>query len=138
MIVLEIVTDSLRRIGVIGQTKTPSAEQGANAVTRLNNLMALLATNGVDLGYNPKASTADTIVLPLGVIHGITAQLSESLAEDYGVTPIPAAVVRDAEESRNMLVRNALIDSFGNTNLSGLPRGQGTGGVYDITTGTWH
>ena len=135
MLVLEIVTGALRMTGVIGETQTPSAEQGSSAVTRLNDLMHQWAEKGVDLGWDTKATTADTIVLPLGLIGGIKAQLAELLASDYGVDLSPV-VVRDAEDSRTMLNRHALQMAFGRPNLRSTPLGESGAGRFDILTGT--
>lgn len=134
MLVLDIVTGSLRATGIIGETQSPSAEQGQAAVTRLNDLMFLWAERGVDLGWNTKATTADTVILPLGWVHGIKAQLGELLSNDYGVDP-PVTVLRDADESRNMMNRQALQMAFSPPNLQAMPLGRGS--WFDITTGTW-
>ncbi len=133
MLVLELVTGALRQSGVIGETQDPSADQGQSAVTRLNDLMAEWAEKGVDFGWNVKSTTADTVVLPLGHIKGVKAQLAELLASDYGVDPLPITV-RDAAESRNMMQRQALQMQFERPSLTGLPVSQG---VFDILTGTW-
>lgn len=134
MIALDLITASLRSIGIIGETQTPSAEQGSDAVTRLNDLFAQWAEKGVDLGWNPKDLTTDTVVLPPGHVQGIKAQLAELLASDYGVD-VPPVVIRDAEDSRTILMRQALQAAFGRPNLRAMPLGNT--GVYNILTGTY-
>lgn len=137
MLVLELATDALRLCGVIGETQTPSAEQGQSAVTRLNDLMFQWEEKGVDLGWNSKATTADTVVLPLGHVKGIKAQLAELLASDYGVLDsLPQTVIRDAEDSRNMLQRQVLQLAFSRPNLNSMPMGESGGGLLDIASGT--
>jgi len=135
MLVLDLATDALRQIGIISESETPSAEQGQAAVTRLNDLFAEWAEKGVDLGWNPKDTTGDSVALPLGHAKGVKAQLAELLAGDYGVDA-PATVLRDAQDSKNMMQRQALQASFARPNLRAMPLGNG--GVFDITTGTWH
>lgn len=132
MLVLELATDSLRAIGIIGETQDPSAEQGQSAVDRLNDLMFLWAEKGADLGWNTKATTADTVVLQLGYIHGIKAQLAELLASDYGVEP-PPVVLRDADDSRTMLERRVVQAALARPNLRAMPLG--ASGWFDILTG---
>jgi hypothetical protein len=132
MLVLELVTDSLRRIGIIAESEDPSAEEGQDAVTRLNDLMFEKAEQGVDIGWNKKATTADTVVLPDGVLNGIKAELAELLAVEYGVE-LPPLVVRDAEQSRNRLLRMALQRQFQQGRNNSYPNG--FGGTLDITTG---
>jgi hypothetical protein len=131
--VLDIATGSLRAIGIIGESKTPSAEQGANAVTRLNDLMTQWAEKGVNVGWDVKAATTDTVAVPLGLVHGIKAQLAELLASDYGVD-IPPVVIREAAESRTLMQRQALQLQFTRPDLSAMPL---SAGVYDINTGTY-
>ncbi len=107
MLVLAIVTDALRQIGVIGETQDPSADQGQDAVTRLNDMMATMAEDDIDLGWNPKSTTADTVVLPLGHVETIKALLAVNLAGSYGVEP-PLAVTAAARTGYNRLARQAL------------------------------
>lgn len=133
MNVLDIVTGSLRSIGIIGESKTPSAEQGSNATTKLNDLMSYWAEKGVHVGWNVKAATTDTVALPLGLVQGIKAQLAELLASDYGVD-IPPVVIREAADSRNLMQRQALQMQFSRPDLSAMPL---SSGVYDILTGTY-
>jgi len=135
MIVLELITGSLRSIGIIGETQNPSAEQGQAATTRLNDLMFQWQEKGVELGWNQKDAAGDPIALPSGLLGGIKAQLAELLANDYGVDA-PPLVLREADDSRTMLNRQALQAAFGRPNLRSLPLGESSAGRFDITTGT--
>lgn len=135
MLVLSLVTDSLRRAGIIAESESPSAEEGQDAVTRLNDLMFLKAEQGIDLGWNRKATTADTLVLPDGILGGIKAELTEILSVEYG-TQLDPLVVEEARESRNRLLRGALQRQFGQPTL-GLPTGEGAGGIFNISTGAF-
>lgn len=107
MLILEVVTDALRNIGVLGVTQTPDAEQGADGVRKLNELMASLAEDGIDLGYAPSSSTADTIVLSLGAVSTIKALLSLRMAPIYGAD-IPLAVAESASAGYNRLLGQAV------------------------------
>lgn len=133
MLVLELVTDSLRRIGVIAESEDPSAESGQDATTRLNDLMFQKAENGVDIGWNRKATTADTVVLSDGIISGIKAELAELLAVEYGVE-LPPLVIKEAEESRNRLLRMTLQRQFQPQQNNSYPSGI-IGGIFDVSTG---
>jgi hypothetical protein len=121
VIVLELVTGALRRAGVIGEADDPSAEEGSDAVTRLNDMIAGMAEDGIDLGWNPKASTADTVVLPLGHIGTIKAMLAVMLADEYGteVSPVTAS---EAKSGYDRLLRQALQMQM--TRRSDAPRGE--------------
>ena len=107
MLVLELVTGALRQIGIIGETQDASAEQGQDAVTRLNDMMASLAEDDVDLGWNPKATTADTVVLPLGEVETVRALLAVRLAGSYGVE-VPPVTAMVADSGYKRLLRKGL------------------------------
>jgi hypothetical protein len=91
---LDLITGSLRDIGVIGESETPTAEQGQTGVTKLNELMASLAEDGIDLGWAPVSLTTDTVVLPAGHISALKAMLSVSQASVYGADPSPMVAGR--------------------------------------------
>jgi hypothetical protein len=102
-----VVTDALRNIGVLGVTDTPDAEQGADGVRKLNELMASLAADGVDLGYAQSSSTADTIVLPLEHVSTVKALLSLRMAPIYGAE-IPLAVASSADAGYQRMLTQAI------------------------------
>lgn len=122
MLVLDLVTGSLRSIGVIGETQTPSAEQGQSAVTALNDLMASYEEDQIELGWNPKATTADTVELPLGHVEAIKSLLAMKLAGDYGVDP-PVSVADAASRGYKRLLRMAIQMAMQTTRLNNVPRG---------------
>jgi hypothetical protein len=121
MLVLELVTGSLRQIGIIGETQDASAEQGQDAVTRLNDLMLSLEEDDVDLGWNPKSTTADTVVLPLGEVGTIKALLAVVLAGSYGVE-VPPITALTADTGYKRLLRKGLQQAMRETRPSN-PRG---------------
>lgn len=108
MTALDIIKDALRSIGVIGETETPSAEQGAFGVTKFNDLMSELEESGIDLGYAPVSTTADTVVINRGHVAGIKAQLAVAMAANYGAE-IPPSVAGASDESRRRLGNQAII-----------------------------
>lgn len=110
MTLIDIVTDTLRQITVIGQTATPSAEQGQDAVTKYNDLMADLEEDGIDLGHYPKATTADTVELPAGTIAGIKALLGVRLCDGYGI-PVPPVVATVAMSGYRRMLGRAIYGS---------------------------
>ena len=134
MNVIDLVTDALRRATIIGQTASPSAEQGADAVTKLNDVMASLAGDGIDLGYNPKATTAETMVLPLEHVLTIKSLLVMAVCGGYGVDP-PASDVSIAQAGYQRLLRQAIYANARETRTDNAPRGDAQGVVFNILTG---
>lgn len=123
MNVLEVVTDALRDIGVIGETDTPSTEQGAAAVRKLNELMASLAEDGIDLGYAPVANTAATMDLPLGAVSTIKAMLSVACKSMYGAE-LTAEIAGKAESGYNRLLGQAVSLQIERAQSDTLPLGE--------------
>jgi hypothetical protein len=134
MNVLEIVTDALRDINVIGETQSASAEHGSTAVRKLNELMASLAEDGIDLGFAPVANTAATIDLPLGAVSTIKALLSVACASIYGAE-ISAQVAGKAESGYNRLLGQAVSMQIERAQSNTLPYGNSQYGVERILTG---
>jgi hypothetical protein len=135
MLVLDLVTQSLRDIAVISEIETPSAEQGQDAVTKLNQLMASLAEDDINFGWNPKSTTADPLVLPDGHHETIQALLSVRLCNGYGL-PVPEVVGSVASEGYKRLLRRAVSNTMV-TSCTDAPKGENNGRYWNIVTGTY-
>jgi hypothetical protein len=133
MLVLDLVTNALRDIAVIGETDSPTAEQGEDAVTRLNEIMASLEESGISLGYNPKADTADTIVLPPGHVLTIRALLAISLCDVYP-RAVPAFIAAMADSGYKRLLRQAIYKNIRETRTDNAPRGDAQCSTHNILT----
>ncbi len=133
MVLVDFITDVLRQLGVVSEIGTPSAEQGADAVTKLNDLMASLEEDGIRLGFNPKASTADTIDLPDGQRITIKAMLGVLLCDGYGIAP-PPVMTALADSGYKRLLRQSIQDSM-RESVSDAPRGERNRYYWDITRG---
>jgi hypothetical protein len=107
MTVIDFVTDVLRQLVIISEIETPSAEQGADAVTKFNDMMASLEGDDIKLGWNPKATTADTLVLPAEHMMGLKAMLGVRLAEGYG-QPVPPVMQALANAGYERMLRQSL------------------------------
>lgn len=134
MNVIDIVTDALRRATIIGQTATPSAEQGQDAVTKLNDVMASLAGDGINLGYNPKATTGEAVVFPLEHVDTIKALLVLAVCGGYGTEP-PPREVGIANAGYQRLLRQAIYLNARETRTDNAPRGDAQHSTYNIERG---
>lgn len=133
MLALDIIKDAYRAIGVIGETETPSAEQGAYGVTKLNDMMAGLAESGLDFGYAPVSSTTSTVVIRAGFVEGIKAMLAIKLAANYGAE-IPPSVIASAESGERKMLNQAIIAAMREPEMLDTPLGAGNrDGWTDIT-----
>lgn len=135
MTLIDIVTDALRQITVIGQTATPSAEQGQDAVAKYNDLMADLEEDGIDLGHFPKATTADTVELPNGVVGTIKAMLGARLCDGYGL-PVPPVVAGVASSGYGRLLTQSIYANAREVRTDNAPQGDATRKPINIVTGS--
>lgn len=133
MTVVDFITDVLRQLAIISEIETPSAEQGQDAVTKLNDLMADLAEDGIDYGYNPKATTAEDIALPDGQRNWIKASLGEKICEGYGL-PCPPIMAAMAMSGYKRALRVATHQAMRELK-SDAPGGERQRYGYDITRG---
>ncbi len=133
MTVVDFITDVLRQLTVISEIATPSAEQGADALIKLNELMASLEEDGINLGWNPKASTAESIVLPDGDKRTIKAMLGVALAEGYE-KPVPQIMAAMARSGYDRLLRRSIHDQM-RVISTDAPMGENRASNYDITRG---
>lgn len=133
MTVVDFVTDVLRQLAIISEIETPSAEQGQDAVTKLNDLMADLAEDGIDYGFNPKATSAEDIVLPDGQRAWIKARLGERLCEGYGL-PCPPLMAALSNAGYNRALTKSLQMNM-QERVSDAPCGENSRYRWNILTG---
>jgi hypothetical protein len=133
MTVVDFVTDVLRQLAIISEIETPSAEQGQDAVTKLNELMASLELDGIKFGYNPKATTAENIVLPDGHKSAVKAMLGTMLCEGYGL-PVPPLMSGMAKAGYDRMLRESLHQTM-RESVSDSPSGENSRSRYNIETG---
>lgn len=81
---IDLIGDALRELAVISEIQTPSAEQGAHALRKLNQMMAEWEESGLKLDYFPQTVTSDTCPIPSYAENGVTCQLAIRLASNYG------------------------------------------------------
>jgi len=134
MQLLDLITQSLRSIGVVDVTESPSAEAGANALINLNNLMATLAEDGIDLGYTATSTITDDFALSAGHVGTIEALLAMKEASDRGIAP-SATLSGMADSGYRRLLLQAQKLAMQPASLSGVSHGLGSLPPYNILTG---
>ncbi len=88
---IQLITDTLRMINVIGSNSAPSAEQGISTLHMLNEYMADLENSGIRLGWYPIADADISATAPLADedIRGVKLLLAVEVAPYFGVEPLP-------------------------------------------------
>lgn len=88
----QVIADTLLAINVIRAGQTPSAEQQAQGIRRLNQMMALWAGEGKNLGYIPVGTVTDVLTVPDAALVGIVNNLAILWAPFFGATVAPEIV----------------------------------------------
>jgi hypothetical protein len=102
---LDLITDALRKIGMIDESATPSAEQGVIGLRLLNQLLAAWAEDGLSFpSWFPQTDNDATTPLPDWAERAVTAALSIEIAAEYD-RPIPEALAVTATNSVDALRR---------------------------------
>ncbi len=131
---LQVINGALRDINVISEVEDASAEQGAHAIRKLNQLMEIWKEEDKDLGYFSQPDTTGTCPIPDWAELGVGAALSIVLAPKYGASISPE-LVAVADAAVNAIARKTISEKLDNQDMSHMPRGQGHfSSGYDITT----
>jgi hypothetical protein len=129
---LEIIADALREINVISEIDSPSAEQGAHALRKLNELLG--SEEEIELGYFAQSSTTDTCPIPRWAERGVKAKLALEVASTYGAT-VSAELAAKLDEAWGVIVRKAMVEKLRERDMSSMPMGEGHYRTWDITGG---
>lgn len=79
-------------LNVIRSGQTPSAEDQAQCIRRLNQMMALWEADGRALGYVPVGTVTTTLTVPDGSILGIWTSLAINVAPLFGANVSPELI----------------------------------------------
>lgn len=126
-----IIADALRLLGVLTETQTLSAEQGADGLVTLNDMLEEWSEHGIEVGYFVQTSPADDF--PCGpTLHApVKFNLAVHLAPQYGIAVRPDIGAR-AETYYRRLLTQAVYDRMPEQDMTHLPGGARS---YDIDTG---
>lgn len=85
----DLITMSLRTLGVLHSGETPSAEEADDALDTLNQLMNSWRYEGIDLEWVPITSLNTTLPYPDDHIGPFRHNLAVALSPDYGIQVTP-------------------------------------------------
>ena len=119
----EIVTDALEDLIVQADEARIEQSEAKAAIRYLNDMMAMWAAQGIEIGYTEVSDLADIVTIPLGAKVGVKANLSIFLSPKYDVDPSAALVAR-AKAGFSAIVDLA-VGTASAAFPSTLPRGSG-------------
>ena len=118
-----VVTDALREINVLDADESASNEDASLALRELNRLMALLAGEGIDLGFPPQDNLSDEFPLDSTTEAQILPLLSQRLLKHFPASSPSPSLISDAMTAQLQLQRAAVLANMEEADMSNLPRG---------------
>src|SRR3972149_3026504 len=89
---IAVITDALRLLGVVSETETPGADQGAHALGRLNRMLAQWTEDDIELGYFAQSLTTADCPIPDWAERGVISKLAQDLRAVYPSSSLDASV----------------------------------------------
>jgi hypothetical protein len=130
----EVITPAMRLLGILMETESPSANQSATGLTALNNMMADLSGDGVDVGYAPQSDPNVDIGLNIEARQAVIAMLAIYIAPIYTRQP-PPVVVAMATNGRNKILRDSIYQNRQPSTMTHVPLGSRWNRYWNILTG---
>jgi hypothetical protein len=113
---------------VIDARDSPAAEESADALVALNDLLRRWEADGLALGWTDCTAVTDTLAVPNEALRAVAYNLAVDLAPEYGKQP-SQLVLTTAYQLLGDLLRDRLVE---------MPMAfDRTGTVYDITTDSY-
>lgn len=130
----DYITRALKKIGVLAESESPSAEQGSDALVVMNDMFAVWESEGIDVGWKPSASTTDTIDFHPAVREAVVTNLAARLCTDYAREP-SAVLATLAVRTYEKLLREAINAKVRGVPMWHIPLGEGRMDSGNILTG---
>jgi hypothetical protein len=130
---VQLIGDALRELNVISEIQTPSPEQGAHALRKLNQMMAEWEEAGVRLEYFAQTIMSEDCPIPAYAESGVTAHLATRIAGTYGAE-VSIATAAAATRGYETILRTAMNAALPVSLMLTRPRGSGDRNFIDITT----
>lgn len=132
MTALEMITRALRLSNVIDEIEDPSAEQGADGLSSLNDMMGQWDRDGIKMQWQQVAALSDELPLDAQDQRAVRFNLAVELAGDYGIDPLPR-VQRISQETYDALAKAHRFQV--ESKLDHLPHSDGYWNGGDINNG---
>lgn len=116
----ELFESVLRKIGVLSESESASAEQSDDMLEVLNDLRGSLAADGIDLGIAPQTSATATLLLNEGVREDLKWLLCTRAAVEFEV-PVTPAIEFFSGQAYARLLRNAVVAEMEPASLTHTP-----------------
>jgi hypothetical protein len=121
--VIQLLTDALRLVNIINSNQSPSAEQGIQALHVLNEMMADVQADGLQMGWYPIADADIATEAPISDedIRSVKWCLGLELCPYFGIEPLPQHQT-NAQDAYTRLAKRKVL--YLETDVSMLPQGE--------------
>lgn len=119
---LEIITYAMLKCNIFDESSAPTPEQGVTTLNILNDMMANMAADGINLGWYPQTNIASVSPLQAKDVGPVKYRLCASVASHYGIT-LGDLLLTEIAQATIRLTKTAL--KYSEADLSELPRTQG-------------
>lgn len=130
----DLIADALRELTVISEIQTPSAEQYAHALRKLNQVMARALEDGVEIGFYPQTLASDVCPIPDYAELGVTLVLAIACASNYGAT-VSVELGATAANAWDTILRTSISARMPVGRMLNRPRATGDDYPGNILTG---
>lgn len=128
----DIITDAYKLAGVLAENITLQAEQLANGLRWMNEMLAEWGANGIDVGYNPQTSGGATSPVYSDAMRAVKYNLALEVAGNHQIEA-PLTTLRIANDSYGRLLRDARVAEQVPVDMSHLP--EASRETFDIENG---
>ena len=108
MIASEMIASVLRILSVLSDADAPTAEQVAQHIEDMNDMMAEWEAYGITLGYQPVQSGTDDITVQDWAVRAVKYNLALQLAPQYSDANL-AVIGAMAEASKKLVTKKCVL-----------------------------
>lgn len=120
----ELITRSLRLIGVLSEVENASAEQGNQGIEVLNDMLAAWERDEINLGYYAQNDLTAETPIPDHAKAAVRYFLAFALAPEYGKT-VSAEMYAAGDGFYSRLIKDSVLENMRQATLDHLPTGEG-------------
>lgn len=131
----EVITDALIELSVLDADESSASPEDAQLGLRvMNRMFALLAADGIDLGYPPQESLSDDFPLDETTKSQAHYLLAVALRPSFPSAQPDPTLFALASTARAQLLRSAVLTNREETSVTHAPLGERSAWRYNILT----
>jgi hypothetical protein len=134
MTLIELITQSLRKINVIGKTAAPTATMGAECLAQLNLMFPMWEEQDVLLQWYTQTDTTADYPGPEYSLQGVIGALAIAMAANYG-RQVSIEAAKYADDGWQVIANAQVRRRMRPADVSHLPEGSGFRDRFNIESG---